>query len=906
MLRFRSTAVLCLFAFALLLAPYDLNAQSKPAASPSNSSTTSLDANWQIQSSCEAKAGGEQVSAPGFAAAGWHKTTVPNTVVGSLVDDKTYPDPMYATNLKNFPGMNYSSASFFALQDMPKGSPFLCSWWWRTEFKVPASAAGKHLALHFPGINYRANIWVNGKKIADAKDIVGTYRIFEFDVTDALKPGAANAVALETFAPEKTDLGITWVDWNPTPADKDMGIWKEVTLTTNGPVAIRNPFVKSKLDSEFKKAELGISAELRNDSGKPAKGVLSAEVDGKQIKQDVELAAGETKVVRFTADNFPQLKLAQPKLWWPFTVGTPNLYTAKLSFAADGGVSDTASVTFGIREVTSEITEKGGRLFRINGRRILIRGAAWAPDMFLRPMSKKMDADLRYVKDMGLNTIRLEGRIDRDEFFDKTDKMGILVMPGWTCCDAWEQWEGWTAETRTVAGASMVDQAKRLRNHASVYVWLYGSDNPPPADVEKMYLGILKDAEWPNPSVSSASEQPTPVTGTSGVKMTGPYEYVPPVYWLADKEAGGAHGYNTETSPGPAIPTLESLKKFIPKEHLWPIDDVWNYHAGGERFTTVNVFTDGLTKRYGAAKSLEDYSRKAQAMTYDGERAMFEAYGRNKYTSTGVIQWMLNNAWPSLIWHLYDYYLVPGGGYFGTKKAMEPLHVQYSYDDHSVAVVNDTYEAHPGMKVVAKIYSLDGKELASHDEKVNVPADASVKAFDLPKAEGLTMTFFAKLQMFDPAGKLVSDNFYWLSAKDDTLDWARKQDTVYTPQAEFADLTGLESLPATAVSLTKSYEQGGGWGKVSVTLKNFGKAVAFMTHLRLVDAKGDDVVPVLWEDNYVTLLPGESRQISARYDATTPGGKQPAVALDGWNVSGPPATPGRNAQKQEQSAKPKP
>jgi len=169
----------------------------------------SLNEHWKIQSSCEAKAGGEQISAPGFAAVGWHKTTVPNTVVGTLVDDKTYPDPTYGTNLKNLPGMNYSSASFFALQDMPEGSPFKCSWWWRTEFNVPASAAGKHLALHFPGINYRANVWVNGKKIADKKDVAGTYRIFEFDVTNAAKPGAANAVALEIFAPEKNDLEIT-------------------------------------------------------------------------------------------------------------------------------------------------------------------------------------------------------------------------------------------------------------------------------------------------------------------------------------------------------------------------------------------------------------------------------------------------------------------------------------------------------------------------------------------------------------------------------------------------------------------------------------------------------------------------------------------------------------------------
>src|SRR5260370_179912 len=219
-----------------------------------------------------------------------------------------------------------------------------------------------------------------------------------------------------------------------------------------------------------------------------------------------------------------------------------------------------------------------------------------------------------------------------------------------------------------------------------------------------MYLNIEKELQWPNPIVSSASEKKAGASGESGVKMTGPYEYVPPVFWLADTQAGGAYGFNAETSPGPAIPARESLQKFIPKDHLWPMDDVWNYHAGGERFTTIDVFTDGLNRRYGPASSLDDYERKAQAMAYDGQRAMFEAYARNKYTSTGVIQWMLNNAWPSLIWHLYDYYLVPAGGYFGTKKACEPVHVQYSYHDNPVAVINGTYETPKGSKVSAKIF----------------------------------------------------------------------------------------------------------------------------------------------------------------------------------------------------------
>jgi exo-1,4-beta-D-glucosaminidase len=781
--------------------------------------------------------------------------------------------------------MNYSNEQLFANQDMPEGSPFRCSWWYRTEFTVPADAQRNVEWLNFLGINYRANIWVNGQKIADTNDVAGTYRAYEFNVTKFLKPGKSNVLALEVFAPEKYDLGITWVDWNPTPPDKDMGIWKEVFLNSSGPVAVRNPFVASKLDAAYKSAELTISAEVRNVSSAAVKGVLHAEFDGIILQQPVEIKGGESRIVKFSPDQFPKLKLAHPKLWWPYQMGTPELYTATLKFEMGKKVSDSASVAFGIREVISELTDKGYRLFKINGRNLLIRGAAWAPDLLFRWSSAKLDADLAYVRDMHLNTIRLEGRLDRDEFFDKTDKLGILVMPGWTCCDAWERWRNWTGDQNRVAAASLRDQITRLRNHPSVFVFLNGSDNPPPADVEQMYLGIEKELEWPNPVVSSASEQKTTVTGASGVKMTGPYEYVPPVYWLADKEAGGAYGYNTETSPGPAIPPRESLEKFIPKEHLWPIDEVWNYHAGGERFTNVNIFTDGLSRRYGAATSLDDYERKAQAMTYDGERAMFEAYARNKYTATGVIQWMLNNAWPSLIWHLYDYYLVPAGGYFGTKKACEPIHIQYSYDDNSVAVINGTYEALKGMKVSAKIYNIDAKEKASRNATLDLAADSSRKAFDLPIPDGLSATFFLKLELRDAAGNLVSDNFYWLSTKADTLDWAKRADTDYTPQKDFADLTGLNELPKAKVAIAKSDHVSGREQWITVSVVNNGESVAFMVHPRLTRGKGgEDVVPVFWSDNYFSLLPGEKKSVTAKFDISSLAGAAPELVVEGWNI----------------------
>jgi exo-1,4-beta-D-glucosaminidase len=459
-------------------------------------------------------------------------------------------------------------------------------------------------------------------------------------------------------------------------------------------------------------------------------------------------------------------------------------------------------------------------------------------------------------------------------------------MPGWTCCDAWEQWSNWKEEQHKIAADSLRSQIRILRNHPSVFVWLYGSDGPPPANVEKMYLGILKELQWPNPSVSSASATATTVTGESGVKMTGPYEYVPPVYWLADTKAGGAFGYNTETSPGPAIPPRESLERFIPKDHLWPIDDVWNFHSGGERFTTIDVFTDGLNRRYGTATSLDDDLRKAQAMTYDGQRAMFEAYGRNKYTATGVIQWMLNNAWPSLIWHLYDYYLVPAGGYFGAKKAMEPIHVQYSYDDNSVAVVNSTYETIKGVKVSAKLYNLDATEKGSREGTMNVAPDSSTKAFDLPKVDDLTKTYFVRLQLHDSEGKLLSDNFYWLSTKPDVLDWKHKKDTVYTPQAEFADLSGLNTLPQVRLDVKSVKKDQGSKAGTLVSVRNPGSSIAFMVHLRVTKGKGgEDLTPILWSDNYFSLLPGEEKEVTARYESSDLEGKAAILEVDGYNVA---------------------
>lgn len=840
-----------------------------------------LDRGWQIQSTAKVSADGPTISKAGFDTRTWYAATVPTTVVGALVADGEFKNPYTGMNLRSIPGTSYPIGSVFAREPMPYGSPYRVAWWYRTEFASPSSAGDTHEWLHFDGINYRANIWLNGTQIASTRDIAGAYRRYAFDVSARLRHDGANALAVEVFAPEENDLGINWVDWNPTPPDKDMGLWRPVYLTTSGPVALRHPYVLAKLNAPtYDEANLTVIADLWNATDAPQTALVRGTVAGIAFSRQVSLAAAERQTVRITPDDVPALRMRSPRLWWPYRMGAQDMYDATFEVASGGKVSDAQRIRFAIREVTSELTPQGHRLFKINGKPILIRGGGWSQDMLERPMPDDLlRAHLRYVREMGLNTIRQEGKIDTDEFYDLADQEGILVMPGWCCCDQWELWNQWTIENYTVGPESLRDQLLRLRNHPSIFVWLNGSDKPPIAVIERKYLDIERDVDWNRPTLSSAAEANGPVSGSSGVKMRGPYEYVPPSYWLTDTKNGGAFGFATEISPGPAVPPVDSLRAMLTPEHLWPIDEVWSYHAGGGEFRTVNVFSAAINARYGQASGLDDYARKAQALTYEGERAMFEAYARNKYTSTGVIQWMLNNAWPSIIWHLYDYYMRPGGGYFGTKKACEPIHVQYSYDDRSIALVNDTEQPAGDVTVSASVLDFSLKSRFARDVTVTLGPDAVVKALTLPDIADLTTTYFVRLSARDRAGKTLSTNFYWLSTKPAVLDWAKTQ-WYYTPTSRDADLTMLSSLPQTTLAATLT---AGTNGRATVHVQNTGNALAFQVHLKLVDsASGEEYLPVYWDDNYIELLPGETRDIGVDLGRTPSG--SPALAIDAWNV----------------------
>jgi exo-1,4-beta-D-glucosaminidase len=860
----------------------------------------SLNDGWALQSSAKVSEKGEAISGPAFQTKDWIKANVPTTVVAAQVKSGALPDPFDGMNLRQYPGVSYPIGANFSNLPMPPDSPYAVSWWYRKEFTLPKDFAGKTVWLNFRGINYRGNIWLNGKQIANSDQVAGAWRTYEFNVTSAVKPGA-NVVAAQIWAPTDASLAITFVDWNPAPPDKNMGLWRDVYLSASGPVALRYPAVVSKVDSPANNvAHLTVTALLKNGTDQPVKGTLKGKIEKIEFSQDVELAAGENKDVTFDPEKFSQLNFANPRLWWPLQMGTPNLYDANLSFEINGKVSDSAHTQFGIREITSEVAEQAPnrykRLFKINGKNILIRGAGWTPDMMVRPDPLRMVDEFRYVQDMGMNTVRLEGKLEPELFYETADQLGILVMAGWCCCDHWEHWGNWAPEDFDIAKASLRDQMYRLRSHPSMVMWLNGSDNPPPPDVEEMYLKVEKDLLWPNPIVSSATAKPATVTGASGVKMSGPYEYVAPSYWSTDPHrptqeqacnaggCGGAYGFNSETSMGPAVPPIESVRRMIPKDHLWPIDDYWNFHAGGGAFKTLKVFTEAQDNRYGKAASAEEFTYKSQLMTYEGVRAMYEAYSRNKYNSTGVIQWMLNNGWPSMIWHLYDYYLRPGGGYFGAKKAMQALDPVYGYDDHSVWLVSSRYDDAKGLKLAARILNVDATEKFSKEVAVDAAGDSTAKVLELPQVDGLSPTYFLDLRVTDAGGKLVGSNFYWLSTKNETINWA-KSNWYVTPTESYADYTAVAQLPKVKLNVSSRTENKGNQSVTRVTLENPSKSIAFFIRLKVNKGKGgEEILPAVWQDNYVSLLPGERREITAMYRIADLGGAKPEVEVKGWNV----------------------
>jgi exo-1,4-beta-D-glucosaminidase len=680
------------------------------------------------------------------------------------------------------------------------------------------------------------------------------------------------------------------------------------------------------------------------------------------VSRPVTLAAGQSSTVTFAPSSFPQLVLHHPQLWWPYQMGGQPLYQLSASVSAGGAVSDSvAPQTFGIRSVTTYLTAPsdeapdGVRVFEINGVPFDFRAGGWSENLFLHYSASDLTSQISLVKSMGIDAIRTEGKEMPADFYEQMDKAGILLDAGFQCCDKWQpssSGRGVTAQDFHVMYLSSLTIGERLRDHPSVinYSW---SDNPPIKEQEVASTEGFSQAGFTDPIVSSAEYNSSGLLGPAGEKE-GPYDWVPPSYWFDTTHAsnngndddstqtnvGGSFGFDSEQGSGDTVPTMDSIQRFLsPADQaaLWQQPDAHQYHlnyestAGqhsGYSFGTLDNLDTAVAARYGQWNSLAQYVQEAQVQNYENTRAQFEAYidHWNNYPtpSTGTDYWQLNKGWPTMLWNLYNYDYDTAGAYFGAKKANENLHVLYALDTGDVTIDNLSGAAQHGLSVQARVYDTSGHVLDSQTANgLSLATQGVSNGVLTPKVPATTTpptpakTYFVEL-LLSQHGSVVDRNVYWLSTQQDVIDWNSTEGSPQanngSPLSQYADLTALQQLPSEPVQVAAATQSaGGGQVTTSVTITNpsSNKAVAFFLRADVrrgsaggSPASGDNqVLPITWTDNDITLWPGQSQTLTATYRGSLLSGATPVVSVEGWNVPGTnSAAPQTHAAQAAQAA----
>jgi exo-1,4-beta-D-glucosaminidase len=880
-----------------------------------------LQTGWRIISARDVSARDEDVSKLSFDASRWHAIPrMPATVLQALEDAGVYTD-LYS-------GMNLTE----------KVPPDLWKqdWWYRTNFEAPEAEVH---SLIFNGINYRADIWLNGHRVADKGHVVGMYNSFEFIVSKYIQPGRKNVLAVKVTPEQKlpdidgVELADSWLDWinwkylgYHDPAqhkdisfvpDRNAGVWKRVFVSATGKVLVRNPYVVTDLPlPATSPASLTVYCDLRNGVSTPVSGTLHGEISrpGKptiRFEQRVTLAADETKEAVFASADYPQLIVHNPDLWWPYEWGEPALYQLKLEFKVDGQVSDAAATDFGIRKVTQhrdsdndfpKVGTGGNFYLKVNGKDFLMRGGCYTPDLLFKNDPARDRAIAGYAKDMGMNMLRWELKIADDTMLDRADREGLPVMQGWMCCMQWEKWKQWDAEDHRVALASLWARIRNLRHHPAALIWANGSDGRAPDEVRAQYHEILKELHWQNAVVDTVSNYAKDAEGHTlwdGVHMLGPYSWRPPYYWF-NGQFPAAQGSCAEQGDNESIPPFESLKKFIPADKLWPINEYWYYHAGANRGNnTLETIQQAVEKRYGPPAGAEDFCRKAQLAHYENTRAQFENFAAGGWANHKMtLYWMLDNQWPSFFGHLIDAYLKPGGAYFGAKKGMRPLSIVFDYyaaGDRRTAhfyVVNQTLEPRRGLKATVKFCNLDGSVKFSKElPGLEIGPLAREEVLRVPRIEGVSPTYFVRCQLAGPDGAPMVDNLYWQSTTDDDIGGPQNETAFILKQASWADFTALNTMPKAEVAVSGRTTPMGDESRAALTVANRSSQVAFFMRAEVTKGRdGEEVLPITYEDNYFTLFPDESRTLWARFRTADLGGAKAHLRLEGYNVNPQTAT----------------
>lgn len=718
---------------------------------------------------------------------------------------------------------------------------FSTSWTFTKDFKI--EDPDLFYSLRFDGLNYRADIVFNGTPLASKDTTEGVFCIREFNISSLV--GKDNHLEVTVEKARRGDLNIGYVDWNPAPADASMGIIRDVTLHASGPVAIRDIYVRSFLAEDYSEAKLQVNATVANLSDKSVDALLKGDVEGHDFSEAIQLNPYEVKAVCINE----AARIQSPRLWWSRDLGLPQLYSLNLSAYESGVLSDTAETSFGIRRLESRLDEYGHRAYWLNGQKLLILGAGWTDDMFLSDTHESIERQVRQVADMNLNCIRFENIWGKDSHvYDMCDRLGILALVGWSCQWEWEAYCGIEHDNLygcildearvTLAARYFKDQVRWLRSHPSVIGWLGGSDRIPTPGLERAYLDILSGL-CDIPYICSASSLGG-IDGPSGNKMVGPYEYEGPEYWYdGQHRLGSAWGFNTETSTGMNIPQIESLYRML-GDNVWPLGSHWNEHCttAAEGMHDTSVMEEVVRGQFGEAPDLESFVARAQAADYDGTRAMFEAFRVRRGQATGVIQWMLNSAWPSLYWQLYDWYGVPTAGYYGVKKGCESVQILYDWERRQFYAVNGTLQD-TTVSTNIRFYSSDSRLISDCPVEIIVPKCSSVeiKGVEVPGEDVFAF--------------IGTGNAYAIPIVGNIHKW-EKSNWFRTPIERYADLRYLTALPKPDLSINTSYSE----DKYCITVRNNGDCVAWQIVLKLLDRSGRLIVPATWSDNFFPLEPG--------------------------------------------------
>ena len=836
---------------------------------------------WLMQDAAIVHVDAEAISSRTLNTEGWYRATVPGTVLTTLVDNHVYPEPLYGENLR--PNV---------IPDSLSQKPF----WYRSELAIPKTYAGRHVWLNFDGVNYSANIWVNGRHVGV---IHGAFCRGKFDITKAVEPGEQAVIAVRidpqphpgkphehtlengvganggaTALDGPTFLSTIGWDWLPAIPGRDMGLWRKVWLSTSGDVTIENPQVTSDLEVPgLSFADITVKATLHNQTEETQQGVLKGSFGAVTFERHIFLAPHESKEISFNASSDPVLHLEQPRLWWPNGYGPQNLYRLRLSFALNDSISQQAEVSFGVRKISYTVSSTDALAFVVNGVPIFIRGGDWGLDDALKRISyDRLDAEIHLHKLANLNMIRnWVGQSTSEEFFELCDKYGLLV---------WDEFfqpnpnDGPDPIDLKTYMSNVRDTVLRYRNHPSIAIWCARNEGNPPAEINHALSVMLSDLDPTRMYQANSSD------GRS-IRSHGPYRWRVPrdYYWINE-------GFKTETG-SMSIPTIESIQGMMPQKDWETINDDWAEHDFAAGAASGDLYPDVLAKRYGKVLNLADFVRKSQLANYEAFRAMYE--GRNAqlfHPTTGVITWMSHPAHPSFVWQLYHYDLEPNASFFAVKHASEMVHVQFNEVTGMVQVVNNFPEILSGSHVSVQVFNMDGS-LSGEQTFTGTIAGSSVK--DLGEVnfhEPLTRVFFIRLQLTAKNGQAISNNFYWLN------------------HPERADmLTDLERMPSVQLEASIVRVEEKGTAVFSVKLHNPSTHIALMAHLQLRSMRtGTRILPVLYSDNYVSLVGGQDKQIEIRCASSELGDDKALIVLDGWNVKVEPQTGGLVAIESNENA----